>query len=228
MDLIALVPDDWRDILVDELEKPYIGKLAQFLDQEMADNTVYPPRQDIFAALRHTAYAAVKVVILGQDPYHGVGQAHGLSFSVLPGTPLPPSLKNIFKELASDLGCKIPNNGYLRHWADQGALLLNAVLTVRAGTAASHKNKGWEKLTDAIIGKINQRAQPVVFVLWGDYAKAKRKLIDQNRHIIIEGIHPSPLSARAGFFGSRPFSAVNNGLKSLGQATIDWQIPDIN
>ena len=182
---------------------------------------------DIFNALHYTDYDKVKVVILGQDPYHGPKQAHGLSFSVLPGVPAPPSLKNIFKELNSDLGCYIPNNGYLKSWADQGVLLLNTVLTVRAGTPNSHKNKGWETFTDKVISVLNEREDPVIFILWGNNAIAKKKLITNKNHFILQSVHPSPLSASRGFFGSKPFSKANEILKSIGKTPIDWQIKNI-
>src|SRR5687767_13049131 len=218
---------DWNPVLRDELAKPYFGELRAFVAGERSRGPVYPPEPEVFAALHLTPYAHVKVLILGQDPYHGPGQAHGLSFSVLPGVRVPPSLKNIYKELQTDLGCKIPNNGYLLHWAHQGVLLLNAVLTVRAGTAASHKNKGWETFTDSVISHISDSLEGIVFVLGGDYAKKKRKLIDEQKHHIIEGVHPSPLAAKAGFFGSRPFSKINEALKQSGKEPVDWQIPDI-
>ena len=185
---------------------------------------MFPPEDDVFSALRLTPFDEVKVVLLGQDPYHDDGQAHGLCFSVRPGVKAPPSLVNIFKELHSDLGCVIPNNGCLTPWAKQGVLLLNAVLTVRAHQANSHKNQGWEQFTDAVIRAVNDRPQPVVFLLWGNYAQKKGILVDANRHRVIKGAHPSPLSASK-FFGSKPFSAVNRALVELGNAPIDWQLP---
>ena len=219
--------NDWEDLLADELQKPYYQDLRKFLIGEYRTQKIYPDMFDIFNALHFTSYADTKVVILGQDPYHEPGQAHGLSFSVLPDVPPPPSLVNIFKELQTDLGCKIPNNGYLRHWADQGVLLLNTVLTVRAHSANSHKGHGWEIFTDKIISLLNDREKPVAFILWGRPARAKKSMITNPQHFIIESAHPSPLSAYNGFFGSRPFSRVNNFLESVGESPIDWQIPDI-
>jgi uracil-DNA glycosylase len=217
----------WRPVLLAETEKPYWKDLQAFVKAERQKHQVFPPDKEVFAALHLTPYEQVRVLILGQDPYHDVGQAHGLCFSVRPGTPTPPSLVNIFKELRDDLGCAIPNNGNLTHWAEQGVLLLNAVLTVRAHTPTSHKGKGWETFTDAIIQTVSAKSEPVVFVLWGAYAKAKAKLINTQRHTIIQSAHPSPLSAGNGFFGSRPFSKINAALKAKGYAEIDWQIPDI-
>lgn len=225
--LPQLLPESWRAILADEFSKPYFQKLEKFVTDETSRHTIYPPREHLFAAFRHTGFDDVTVLLLGQDPYHNEGQAHGLSFSVQPGVPLPPSLKNIFKEMEADLGSKPPNNGCLIPWARQGVLLLNAVLTVRAGEAASHKNQGWEIFTDSVITKLSARDKPLVFLLWGDYARKKRKLIDEERHVVIESAHPSPLSARAGFFGSRPFSKINTALKKLGYTPIDWQLPNI-
>ena len=181
----------------------------------------------MFTALRLTPYLEVAVVILGQDPYHDDNQAHGLAFSVRPGLTPPPSLKNIFKELKTDVGFRIPNNGYLAPWAEQGVLLLNAVLTVRAHEPNSHKNHGWEKFTDAVLRAVSQKADPVVFVLWGAYARQKAELIDTSRHIIIESAHPSPLSARSGFFGSKPFSKINAALREAGKKPVEWQLPDL-
>jgi uracil-DNA glycosylase len=227
IDLKGLMPSDWREILLAEFTQSYFEKLEQFLAEEIAQQIINPKYEDIFSAFRYTAYQEVKVMILGQDPYHGPGQAHGLSFSVLPGVPLPPSIKNIFKEMHNDLGTILPNNGYLLPWAKQGVLMLNAVLTVRAGEAATHKNRGWEKFTGVVISRLSERKDPMVFVLWGDYAKKKRKLIDESRHIVIEGIHPSPLSAHNGFFGSRPFSKINSALQQLNNLPIDWQLPNL-
>jgi len=189
--------------------------------------TVFPPETEVFSALHLTPVEKVSVLILGQDPYHDDNQAHGLCFSVRPGVPIPPSLLNIFKELKNDVGCKMPNNGYLTHWAEQGVLLLNAVLTVQAHQANSHKDRGWETFTDAVIQAVNAKTDPVVFVLWGANARKKISLIDQSRHIVIESPHPSPLSAHRGFFGSRPFSRINTALRAAGKAEIDWQIPDL-
>jgi uracil-DNA glycosylase len=220
------LPHSWQSVVGDELDKPYFHQLTTFLDTERAKYKVFPPADKVFSALELTPYDAVKVFLLGQDPYHDDGQAHGLAFSVLPGVTPPPSLRNIFKELHNDLGCKIPNNGYLVPWAKQGVLLLNAVLTVRAHEANSHKDKGWEKFTDAVLRAVNDKPEPVVFVLWGGYAQKKKKLIDSQRHTIIESAHPSPLSVKK-FMGSKPFSKVNAALRTAGKTEIDWQIPDL-
>ncbi len=221
------LPGTWHELLAGELEQPYFQKLEQFVDEERKQYTVYPPETEVFSALELTPYEGVRALLLGQDPYHDANQAHGLCFSVRPGGKPPPSLVNIFKELRSDLGCKIPNNGYLVPWARQGILMLNTVLTVRAHEANSHKGHGWEKFTDAIIRKVNEKEQRVVFILWGAPAQKKRALIDTSRHVIVESAHPSPLSARNGFFGSKPFSAVNHALREAGEPEIDWQIPDL-
>lgn len=217
----------WRPILLAETHKPYFKALRHFVAEERRKFTVFPPEADVFAALHLTPYEQVRVFILGQDPYHDDGQAHGLCFSVRPPVPPPPSLMNIFKELQTDVGCRIPNNGYLVPWAQQGVLLLNAVLTVRAHQANSHKDQGWETFTDAVIQAVNAKADPVVFVLWGAYARKKIALIDQRRHVVIESPHPSPLSAHRGFFGSRPFSRINAALRQMGKTEIDWQIADV-
>ncbi len=193
---------------------------------QRAEHQVFPPSGQEFSALEATPYEKVRVLVLGQDPYHDDGQAHGMSFSVLPGTRTPPSLRNIFKELDADLGIPAPDNGYLMHWAEQGVLLLNAVLTVRAHEANSHKAKGWEKFTDAVIQAVSAREEPVVFVLWGNYAKKKLPLIDTGKHVVVQGAHPSPLSAKL-FFGSRPFSQINTALEGFGVDPIDWRIPDL-
>lgn len=222
-----ILHNSWNNILGDEFEKEYYTKLHIFLVTEYKTKTIFPNMYDIFNALHYTEYQDVKVVILGQDPYHGPNQAHGLSFSVKPGIPTPPSLKNIFKELNSDLGCYIPNNGYLKSWADQGVLLLNTVLTVQAGNANSHKNKGWEIFTDKVISVLNDRKDPIIFILWGNNAISKKKLITNKQHYILQSAHPSPLSANRGFFGSRPFSKTNEILKQLGKKPIDWQIKNI-
>jgi uracil-DNA glycosylase len=187
---------------------------------------VFPPEDEVFAALAATAYDDVKVLVVGQDPYHDDNQAHGMCFSVRPGVKVPPSLRNIYKELGTDLGLTVPDNGYLMPWAEQGVLLLNTVLTVRAHEAASHKNQGWEKFTDAVIKSVNDRDKPVVFVLWGAHARKKAALIDASRHVIVEGAHPSPLSAKK-FFGSKPFSQINTALEEMGHEKIDWQIPNL-
>ena len=221
-----MLPADWRKVLADEFEKDYFQKLLAFVNKERETKTIYPPESDVFYAFKHTPYEEVKVFLLGQDPYHGKGQAHGLAFSVKPGVTQPPSLKNMLREMADDIGGKLPNNGCLIPWAEQGLLLLNAVLTVEAGKANSHKGKGWEKFTDAVIEKVNEKSDPVVFVLWGGYARKKVKLIDESRHTIIESAHPSPLSAHSGFFGSRPYSKINQALKAHGEEEIDWQLPD--
>ncbi len=217
----------WRPVLIAETEKPYWKPLQQFVKDERRKYQVFPPDKEVFAALHLTPYEKVSVLILGQDPYHEVGQAHGLCFSVRPDVVIPPSLQNIYKELHDDLGCKIPNNGCLTPWAEQGVLLLNAVLTVRAHQANSHQGKGWETFTDAIIRAVNDKPDRVVFVLWGAYARKKKPLIDTTRHVIIESAHPSPLSAANGFFGSRPFSKINAALREAGKPEIDWQIPDV-
>ncbi len=216
----------WRPVLLAETEKPYWKDLQGFVREERRRHTVFPPDKEVFAALHLTPYERVKVLILGQDPYHGPGQAHGLCFSVRRGVPPPPSLVNIFKELHDDLGCSIPSHGNLEHWARQGVLLLNAVLTVRARQANSHKDRGWETFTDAVIRAVDAAPERVVFVLWGAYARRKAALIDARRHAIIQSAHPSPLSAASGFFGSRPFSKINALLREAGREQIDWQIPD--
>ncbi|CAI8855947.1 MULTISPECIES: uracil-DNA glycosylase [Bacillus] len=222
-----ILKNDWEPLLAPEFEKPYYQKLRQFLKEEYSTHVIYPRANDIFNALHYTSYEDTKVVILGQDPYHGPDQAHGLSFSVQPGVKTPPSLQNMYKELHADLGCEIPNNGYLVKWAEQGVLLLNAVLTVRQGEANSHKGKGWEHFTDRVIELLNEREKPLIFILWGRHAQAKKKLITNSNHHIIESVHPSPLSARRGFFGSKPFSKVNDLLSSMDEKKIDWQIPNL-
>ncbi len=224
---MAILKNDWSPLLESEFEQPYYLRLRRFLIDEYRSRTIYPDKYDIFAALHLTPFANTKVVILGQDPYHGPGQAHGLSFSVKPGVAVPPSLQNIFKELRDDVGCSIPNHGYLVKWAEQGVLMLNAVLTVRAGQPNSHRGKGWENFTDKVIETLNQRETPVVFILWGNNAQEKLHLIDSSKHYIIRSPHPSPFSANRGFFGSRPFSRANRFLKRIGSTEIDWQIPDI-
>jgi uracil-DNA glycosylase len=221
----TVFPDGWQQVVAEEMQRPYYRELLTRLAEEYSKHTVYPDMDHIFQAINWTPYDNVKVVILGQDPYHGAGQAHGLSFSVQPGVKKPPSLQNIFKELRSDLGCEIPNNGNLEHWAKQGVLLLNAVLTVREGQPNSHRKLGWEKFTDRIIAALGQRERPLVFILWGRHAQEKAALINRERHLILASAHPSPLSAHNGFFGSRPFSRANEFLKSTGQTEIDWQIP---
>jgi uracil-DNA glycosylase len=220
------IPDSWRAVLAPEFDKPYFNKLSAFVAEERSQHTVFPPEEDVFNALKYTPFNEMKVLLLGQDPYHDVGQAHGLCFSVRPGVKPPPSLVNMFKELKEDLGCRIPNNGYLVPWAEQGVLLLNAVLTVRAHEPASHANKGWETFTDAIIKAASGRDDPMVFVLWGGYAQKKEKLIDGSKHVILKAAHPSPLSAKK-FLGSRPFSAINDALENMGKQPIDWQFPNL-
>lgn len=212
---------DWNPLLRDQFELPYWHELQKFLSTERADHEVYPPANEVFAALHLTPYASTKVVILGQDPYHGPGQAHGLCFSVNPGVRIPPSLANIYKELANDLKIAPAAHGDLRAWARQGVLLLNTTLTVRAAQAGSHQGKGWEHFTDRVIDVVNQRPSPVVFLLWGAAARRKATMIN-NHHEIIESAHPSPLSAHNGFFGSRPFSRTNTALEASGQIPIEW------
>jgi uracil-DNA glycosylase len=224
---ISSIPNSWQKILAAEFEQPYFHKLQYFLIEERKTQTIFPTEPDVFSAFELTPYEKVNVLVLGQDPYHDNNQAHGLCFSVKPGIKTPPSLANIYKELQTNVEFKIPNNGYLVSWAEQGILMLNAVLTVRAHTPNSHKDKGWETFTDAVIGKVNQKTDPVVFVLWGAYAQKKLKLIDTTRHTVIQSAHPSPLSARNGFFGSKPFSAINAALHSAGKPEINWQIPNI-
>lgn len=221
------LPPSWQNALAGEFQKPYWAKLQQFVEGERAQYEVYPPADQVYSALQLTPLESANVFLLGQDPYHNAGQAHGLCFSVRPGVDAPPSLVNIYKELREDVGCRIPNNGFLVPWAAQGMLMLNAVLTVRAHEANSHKGKGWETFTDAVIKAVNARPDPVVFVLWGGYAQKKLPLIDGSRHTIIQSAHPSPLSARSGFFGSRPFSQINAALHQNGKPEIDWQIPDV-
>jgi uracil-DNA glycosylase len=215
---------DWNPILRGEFEKPYWNELQQFVAGERAAATVYPPADEVFSALHLTPYADVRVMILGQDPYHGPNQAHGLCFSVRHGVAVPPSLVNIHKELAADIGVPPPRHGNLEAWARQGVLLLNATLTVRAGNAGSHQGKGWETFTNRVLATVNDKPQHVVFVLWGSYARKKKALIDTGRHTVIESPHPSPLSAHNGFFGSRPFSQVNAALEAHGQPPVDWTL----
>ena len=214
---------DWNPLLRGEFEKPYWKQLQAFVDDERRRHTVYPSREDVFASLRTTPYADVKVLVLGQDPYHGPGQAHGLCFSVQRDVEPPPSLVNIFKELRDDIGISIPGHGNLESWARRGVLLLNTTLTVRAGQAASHQGKGWETFTDQVIRVVNEKPF-VVFVLWGAHARKKKVLIDTQRHVVVESAHPSPLSAHNGFFGSRPFSKVNEALRNARLEEIDWSL----
>ncbi len=224
---MEIFKNDWGQYLKEEMAQPYYRQLRQFLIGEYSTKQVYPDMYSIFNALHYTSYADTKVLILGQDPYHEPGQAHGLSFSVQPNVPPPPSLVNIFKELETDLGCTVPNNGCLEPWARQGVLLLNTVLTVQAHRANSHRDKGWEIFTDKIISLLNQREKPVAFILWGSPARRKKAMITNPQHFIVESPHPSPLSAYRGFFGSRPFSKVNKFLKSVGEEPINWQLPNI-
>lgn len=216
---------DWNPLLRDQFEQPYWLDLQAFVRSERARHTVYPPHDDVFAALHLTPHADVKVLILGQDPYHGPGQAHGLCFSVRDQVEIPPSLVNIHTELESDLGCPRPGHGNLEHWARQGVLLLNTTLTVRARQAASHQRKGWERFTDRVIEVVNDKPERVVFVLWGASARRKKAFVDTTRHAVIESPHPSPLSAHKGFFGSRPFSRANEALAEAGREPVDWCIP---
>lgn len=213
---------DWNPVLRSEFSEPYWQELQAFVARERQRGPVYPPEADVFTAFHLTPLARTKVVILGQDPYHGPGQAHGLSFSVRPGVAIPPSLRNIFQELHSDIGCPMPRNGSLEKWAASGVLLLNTTLTVRAGAAASHQGRGWETFTDKVIEVVNGSSSGVVFVLWGASSRRKKNVIDTARHVIIESAHPSPLSAHNGFFGSRPFSRANTALEALGREPVDW------
>lgn len=219
-----VLPESWREALHGEFEKPYFAELEAFVDAERAEHLVFPPAEDVFNAFTFTPYDEVRVLLLGQDPYHDDGQAHGLCFSVRPGVKPPPSLANMFKELRDDIGCETPKTGYLAPWARQGMLMLNAVLTVRAHTPNSHKNRGWEVFTDAVIRAVNARQERVVFVLWGAYAQKKAALVDRDRHTIIQSAHPSPLSARNGFLGSKPFSKINQVLRESGKPEIDWRL----
>lgn len=218
------ITNDWAPVLKAEYAKPYYRKLYEFIHQEYATKTVYPPAQDIFNAFHLTPLSDVKVVIIGQDPYHEPGQAHGLCFSVQKGVDIPPSLQNIYKELHDDIGFEIPNHGCLTHWAEQGVLLLNAVLTVRAHAAASHQNKGWEEFTDAVIRAVNEVDRPIVFLLWGGFARSKRSMLTNPNHLVLEAPHPSPLSAYRGFFGCKHFSRANAFLEKHGVKPVDWTI----
>ena len=219
---MAFLYNDWQDYLKEEFEKPYYLNLREFLKEAYTRETIFPPAKEIYQALHLTSYEATKVVILGQDPYHGEGQAHGLAFSVREGLRFPPSLVNIFKELEADLGCPYPSSGDLTPWAKEGVLLLNTTLTVKEKTPLSHKDKGWETLTDSIIKVLAQKESPLVFIFWGANARAKKAYLKETPHLIIESAHPSPLSAHRGFFGSKPFSKCNAFLKSVGQEEIDW------
>lgn len=218
------IGNEWDELLADEIKKDYYLRLREFLKQEYSQHRIYPPMNDIFNALRHTSYSDVKAVILGQDPYHGAGQAHGMCFSVKKGTPPPPSLQNIFKELKADLGIDPPPHGELTAWAQQGVLLLNTVLTVREGQANSHRGMGWENFTDRIIELLNEREKPMVFLLWGGNARSKAKLVTSPQHLVLQCAHPSPLSAYNGFFGCRHFSKANEFLEKNGIEPIDWRL----
>ena len=224
---MAMIQNDWLAPLKPEFQKPYYEQLYRFIRQEYASTQVFPPSEDIFNAVHLTPLSKVKVVILGQDPYHNDGQAHGLCFSVKPEVDIPPSLVNIYQELREDLGCYIPNNGYLVKWANQGVLMLNTVLTVRAHQANSHRNQGWEEFTDAAIRILNEQDRPIVFILWGSPAQKKAQMLNNPNHLILKAPHPSPLSAYRGFFGSRPFSKTNEFLETHGIEPIDWQIENI-
>ena len=217
-----LINETWAVALKDEFQKDYFIKLKQFLVEEKKTQTIYPPGKLIFNAFDKTPFDKIKVVILGQDPYHGPGQAHGLCFSVPDGIKIPPSLRNIYKEMNAELGCEIPKTGNLEKWAEQGVLLINATLTVRDGQAASHQKKGWETFTDSVIRKIAKEKENIVFILWGNYAQSKQIFIDENKHCVVKSVHPSPLSASRGFFGSKPFSQANNYLTENGIEPIEW------
>lgn len=224
---MGAITNDWLKAVGVEFQQNYYKELYKFIQSEYQEFLVFPKVDDIFNALHFTPLESVKVVILGQDPYHNDDQAHGLCFSVKPEVTIPPSLVNIYKELKDDLGCQIPNNGYLEKWARQGVLMLNTVLTVRAHQANSHQGKGWEKFTDAVIQAVNTQDRPIVFILWGNPARMKKSMLTNPKHLIIEAPHPSPLSSYRGFFGSKPFSKTNNFLKENGIGPIDWQIQDI-
>jgi len=223
---MAPISNDWKEVFQAEYAKPYYKDLFQFVNREYQTGVVFPPGEDIFNAFHLTPLHEVKVVILGQDPYHGDGQAHGLCFSVNKGIDIPPSLVNIYKELQADLGCSIPSHGNLTSWAQQGVLLLNTVLTVRAHQAFSHRNHGWEQFTDAAIRALDAQDRPIVFMLWGRPAREKKKLLHNPAHLILEAAHPSPLSAYSGFFGCRHFSRCNQFLEEHGETPINWQIPE--
>ena len=224
---MGMIDNDWLPALSGEFKKPYYRSLFQFVKAEYDTTMVFPPADDIFNAFHLTPLEKVKVVIIGQDPYHEPGQAHGLCFSVKPGVDIPPSLENIYKELHDDLGCYIPNNGYLVKWAGQGVLMLNTVLTVRAHAANSHRGQGWEQFTDAAIRALNEQDRPIVFILWGRPAQTKKAMLNNPNHMILEAAHPSPLSAYRGFFGSKPFSNTNAFLQAHGVEPIDWQIENL-
>ena len=224
---MGMIQNDWLEPLTPEFQKPYYAELFRFVKNEYAARKIFPPADDIFSAFHLTPLHAVKVVILGQDPYHNDGQAHGLCFSVKPDVDIPPSLVNIYQELHDDLGCYVPNNGYLTKWASQGVLMLNTVLTVRAHQANSHRGMGWEEFTDAAIRILDEQDRPMVFILWGSPAQKKEKMLHNPKHLILKAPHPSPLSAYRGFFGSKPFSRTNDFLKENGLEPIDWQIENV-
>ncbi|MDD3416852.1 MAG: uracil-DNA glycosylase [Lachnospiraceae bacterium] len=225
---MGMIQNDWLDSMREEFQKPYYKQLYQFVSEEYSNETIYPPAEDIFNAFHFTPLSEVKILLLGQDPYHNINQAHGLSFSVLPGQKdIPPSLQNIYKEIKDDCECYIPNNGYLKKWADQGVLLLNTVLTVRAHQANSHQGKGWEQFTDAIIQAVNEQDRPIVYMLWGRPAQMKKKMLNNSKHLILEAPHPSPLSAYRGFMGCKHFSKANEFLIRNGMEPIDWQIENV-
>ena len=219
-----ILNNDWHDVLADEFKKPYYKELRNFLISEYKTRIIYPDKHDIFNALHYTPLKDMKVLLLGQDPYHDENQAHGLSFSVMPGQRIPPSLQNIYKELQDDLGYPTPSNGYLKKWADQGVLLLNTVLTVRAHQANSHQGMGWEQFTDAVIRAVNKQDRPIVIFLWGKPAQSKKQMLTNDRHLVLTAPHPSPLSAYRGFFGSKPFSKANTFLEERGVGKIDWKV----
>ncbi|MBM7552538.1 uracil-DNA glycosylase [Thalassobacillus pellis] len=223
---MEILHNDWAPLLNDQFQLPYYQRLREFLKREYNNQTVFPDMHNIYEAFHSTPFAETKVVILGQDPYHGPEQAHGFSFSVQPGIDIPPSLKNIFKELEADQGITAPNHGFLKSWAEQGVLLLNNVLTVRAHQAHSHQGKGWEQFTDKVIEVLNEREKPVVFILWGRHAQKKASFVDERKHFVIKSPHPSPLSAHRGFFGSRPFTKANRFLVESGEHPIDWRLPE--
>ena len=218
---------NFKEIIEEESKKEYFKELQSFVDEEYKNKTVFPERKNIYASLENTPFDKVKVVIIGQDPYHGEGEAHGFAFSVKPGIKIPPSLKNIYKELNAEYNCYIPNNGYLMKWAEQGVLLLNAVLTVEKDKPASHQEKGWETFTDRVIEEIDKKEEPVVFMLWGNFAKSKKALLKNKKHLVLESPHPSPFSARHGFFGNNHFKLANEYLSKNGIKPIDWQIENI-
>lgn len=224
---MSQITNDWLDAISSEFKKPYYRELYNFVKDEYSKTVIYPPADDIFNAFHFTPLNKVKVLILGQDPYHNVNQAHGLSFSVKPGEDIPPSLQNIYKELNEDLGCYIPNNGYLEKWAREGVLLLNTVLTVRAHQANSHQGRGWEQFTDAVINAVNEQDRPIVYMLWGRPAQSKAPMLTNPKHLILKAPHPSPLSAYRGFFGCKHFSMANEFLEKNGVEPIDWQIENI-